>query len=178
MTLSEMSSLAGIVASIGVLVTFIYLAIQVRQSTLAIRLDTAHSVTDELQAMFSLLASNEDLAEVFVAAAKSGELSAVDRLRYNAFTSNLVRVYENAFLQNREKVIDEAHWAGLTRMMIDVSKLPAFPEYWADRAHWFSEAFQAHMNTAIIPAVAKSGINLPGQGPRTQLAGASPVVGY
>ncbi len=162
MNWEAIGAVGEIVGAIAVVATIIYLAFQMRQNTTAIQLNTAHSVTEELQEMFSLLASDQSLSEIFVQAAQGTDLSGSDRVRYYTFMHNFVRVYENAFLQNRPNVVDEAHWAGMTRMMIDVSAMPAFSLYWADRMHWFSEDFQQHINTEIIPTPAKPGINIPG----------------
>jgi hypothetical protein len=112
--------------------------------------------------MFSLLASDQQLAEIFAVAGKSSELSGANRVRYYTFNSNFLRVYENAFLQKQQNVIDDAHWSGMTRMMIDYTKMVAFPQYWQDRKYWLSESFQDYMETEIIPAAQKSGINIPG----------------
>jgi len=162
MTIAELGSLGEFIASLGVLITLIYLAIQMRQNTKAVRLNTAHSITEEFQDMFSLLASDQSLSEIFMEAAQNEELSGVSRLRYNTFMGNAMQAYENAYLQNREQVINAGHWAGLTRMMIDVSAMPAFPNYWEDRKHWFSDSFQLHMNTEVIPAPMETGVNMPG----------------
>ncbi len=176
MTLEQYGSLAEIIGLALVVVTLIFLSIQMRQNTRAIQLNTSHSVTEELQEMFSLLASDQGLSEIFVQAAQTDELSDANRVRYNTFLSNVVRVYENAFLQKRQNVLDEAHWAGMTRMMIDITAMPAFSFYWADRMHWFSEDFQQHMNTEIIPTPAKPGINMPGNySLKSKSAIASPV---
>ena len=162
MNWEAIGAIGEIVGAITVVVTLIYIAIQMRQNTTAIQLNTAHSVTEELQEMFSLLASDQGLSEIFVEASQNEELTGADRVRYNTWSSNLVRVYENAFLLNRQNVVDEAHWDGMTRMMIDISAMPAFSLYWADRIHWFSEDFQQHMNSEIIPTPAKPGTNIPG----------------
>ena len=162
MTISDLGALGEFVASFGVLITLIYLAIQLRQNTKAVRLSTAHAVTEELQDMFSLLASDQSLCEVFMKAGQNEELSGVSRLRYFTFMSNLVRVYENAYLQNREQAVSADHWAGMTGMMIDVTAMPAFSSYWKNRMHWFSSDFQLHMNTEIIPVPKKPGVDMPG----------------
>lgn len=145
----------------GVLITLIYLAVQMRQNTKAVRLSTAHAVTEELQEMFSLFASDEGLCEVFIEAAQNTELNGVTRVRYNTFTSCVIRVYENAHLQNRDDAVNTDHWAGIARMMIDVTAMPAFANYWEDRKHWFSDEFQLHMNTKIISAPPKAGVSMP-----------------
>ena len=162
MTIAELGSLGEFIASFGVLITLIYFAMQMRQNTKAIQLNTAHLVTEELQEMFSLLASDQGLCEIFIKASQQEDLMGTDRVRYNTLLSNIIRVYENAFLQNRQNVIIESHWDGIMRMMIDISSMPAFSGYWADRKHWFCEEFQQHMNTDIIPVPAKQGVSIPG----------------
>ena len=66
MSIAELGALGEFIASFGVFATLIYLAIQMRQNTQALRLNTAQVVTEELQRMFSLLASDEGLSKVFV----------------------------------------------------------------------------------------------------------------
>ncbi len=163
MTIMELGAIGEIIGAIAVVVTLIYLAIQVRQNTNALKLNTTQSVTEELQDMFALLASNQDLTEVFVRASRDSELRGPERGRYSAFTSNLIRVYENAFLQRRAGVIDQAHWVGMTRMMIDYTSMAAFQQYWLDRKHWVSDDFQDYMEADVIPASPKTGVTLPGE---------------
>lgn len=162
MTIAELGSLGEFVASFGVLITLIYLVIQLRQNTKAIRLNTTISVTEELQDMFGLMASDEGLAEVFAEAAQNEKLAGARGVRFYTLMSNLLRVYENAHLQNCEQAVNADHWAGLTRMMIDITDIAAFPNYWEDRKHWFSDDFQRHMDTGIIPVAKKAGTNIPG----------------
>jgi hypothetical protein len=70
MSIAELGAIGEFVASFGVIATLIYLAIQMRQNTQAVRLNTAQVFTEELQQMFSLLASDEGLSTVFVEAGR------------------------------------------------------------------------------------------------------------
>lgn len=162
-SIEELGALGEFLASFGVLATLFYLAVQLRQNTQAVRLNTAQVVTEELQAMFALLSSDEGLAGVFLEAGEGRELSGVNRVRYYTFTSNILRVCENGYLQNREGAIGPEHWEGIVRMMIDYSKMGAFEEYWLNRKHWLSQEFQHFMDTEIIPAPAKTGVSIPGR---------------
>ena len=163
MSIVELDALGEFIAPFGVLATLIYLAIQMRQNTQVLRLDTAQVVTKELQQMFSLLASGEGLSKVFVEAGKNSNLSDVNKVRYFTFTSNIMRVCENAYLQNRENAIGPEHWEGVVRMMIDYSKMSAFADYWAYRKHWMSSEFQHFLDSEIIPKPAKAGVDIPGR---------------
>lgn len=162
MTIMEIGAIGEFVGAIAVVVTLVYLAIQMRQNTNALKLNVARSVTEELQDMFSLAASNRALAEIIVKASGQSEWQGVERARYHAFTNNLVRVYENAYLQSRAGVMDLAHWEGMTRMMIDYTSMPAFQGFWEVRKHWMSDDFQEYMDSAVVPTPPKPGVPLPG----------------
>ena len=162
MTIIELGAVGEFIGAIAVVVTLIYLAIQMRQNTNALKLNTARSVTEELQDSFSLLASNQELAEIFATAAQEPTLQGAERVRFNTFMHNLVRLHENAFLQSRAGVIDQAHWEGMTRMMIDYTSMAAFQTYWPDRKHWVSAEFQEYMETDVISAPPKTGVSVPG----------------
>ncbi len=162
MTIMELGALGEFVGAIGVVVTLVYLTMQLRQNTNAIELNTARAVTEELQTMFSLIASNQELAEIFVTASGESELEGAERARFYRFTHNIVRVFENAFLQSRSGVIDQAHWEGTTRMMIDYTSSAGFQGYWLDRKHWVSDEFREFMEAEVISAPPKTGVKLPG----------------
>lgn len=162
MSLSELSAFGDLVASFGVIVTLIFLALQMRQNTKALRLSTAHAVTAELQDMFSLLAGDQGLADVLVEAGHHTELKGVTRVRYWTFTSNLLRIYENAYLLKREDSISEAQWSGMTRLMIDYKSMAAFAGYWEDRKHWLSDEFRAYMDAEIMTSPSRPGVTVPG----------------
>ncbi len=52
MTIIELGAVGEFIGAIAVVVTLIYLAIQMRQNTNALKLNTARSVTEELQDSF------------------------------------------------------------------------------------------------------------------------------
>lgn len=162
MSWDALGAIGEIVGAAAVVATLIYLSVQLRQNTRTVRLSSAQAVTEELQTMFTALSSDQSLAEIFLEAGKKEKLSGTSRVRYYTWSSNLLRVYENAFLQRRENAIDSAHWEGMTRMMIDVTKMTAFPDYWDNRKHWLSSDFQKHMESEIIPAEQAPNVNIPG----------------
>jgi len=162
MSIAEFGALGDIVASFGVIATLIYLALQMRQNTKALRQGTAHAMAGDLRSMFSLLASDQGLAEILVEAGHKTQLGGPTRVRYWTFTSNLLRIYENAYLLKRENSVSEAHWSGMTQLMIDYKSMAAFPAYWEDRKHWLSAEFRTYMETEILPTPPRPGATIPG----------------
>ncbi len=58
MTLEEFNYIAEIIASLAVIASLIYLAVQVKQGTQAVRLNTVHNVTEEFRDWNNVLATN------------------------------------------------------------------------------------------------------------------------
>ena len=71
MNWDALGALGELVGAAAVVATLIYLSVQLRQNTRTVKLSSAQAVTEELQAMFSLLSSDQSLAEIFVEAGKS-----------------------------------------------------------------------------------------------------------
>ncbi len=55
LTLEQMYYIGELVAAFVVLISLVYMAIQLRQNTNAIKLGTAHAVAEEIRACFLLL---------------------------------------------------------------------------------------------------------------------------
>ena len=64
MNWEAIGALSEFVGAIAVVITLVYLAIQIRQNTRAIRLDTGHDITEEYRDIFALMAENRELAEL------------------------------------------------------------------------------------------------------------------
>lgn len=112
--------------------------------------------------MFSWLASDKGLTDIINEAEQGTELTQEGFLRYYTFTSNLLRIYEKAYPQKLEGTIHDAHWTGITRMMIDYTKMVSFPITWRDRKDWLSDEFGDYMEAEIMPVAPRDGVNIPG----------------
>ena len=163
MNWEAMGALSEMIGAIAVVITLVYLAIQIRQNTRAIRLDTGHDVAEEYRDIFALMAQDKDLAELVNKAATSPDsITGADKVRYYALNSNFVRAVENAYFQFNEQALDRKHWSGMKRMLTDYAQLPAFREYWPNRKHWFSQEFQDFMASEILSSSKAGDIPLPG----------------
>ena len=136
-----------------VAITLIFLTVQMRQNTRAVRLNTIHNISEPFRTQYALVGGSEQVAAVYLTGLSSPqELTREARVQFYALMHNQVRGYEDAFYQREEGVLDTRYWAGMRGQMINTTGLPAFIEYWNDRRDWYSESFQSHMDDALIPA--------------------------
>ena len=68
MNWDAIGAIGEIAGAVVVAITLFYLVIQIRQNNKALQLNTANAVKEELQAMFSLLASDKSLTNIILKA--------------------------------------------------------------------------------------------------------------
>lgn len=164
MNWDALAALSEFIGAISVVVTLIYLSMQIRQNTRAIRLGTNHAVSEEFRGMFALIAEHGELAElVQKAATDATSIVGADKARYYGKNSNFIHAMENAYFQSAEGALDPRHWAGMHRMLIDYTQVAGFIEYWANRKHWFSDDFQQFMDADILQSKTNRNVPVPGQ---------------
>ena len=143
MDLAYFANLAEIVGTATIVVSLIYVAIQVRQSTRATKLTSAQNISHELRDATALLANESEMAEIHLKGiADADSLTPVERHRFYIVLSALYRVYENAYYLKQEGVLDSDAWDGLIGQIQLAIDSPGYQTYWNDRKIIFSEGFR------------------------------------
>ena len=66
MTWEAIGAIGETIAAIGVIISLIYLAVQIRRQTLDNRIDTQIEVTNQLNSAYGDLANNSELGSIFM----------------------------------------------------------------------------------------------------------------
>ena len=104
----KLVDLSEILSSVAIVITLIYLAIEITQNTDAIEGQTRQAVLDSAQAELTLLLDNPDLVRSL---ASLERLSETDSIRLDSYLSLSLRSREFSWLQYKSGSIDEAQWA-------------------------------------------------------------------
>jgi len=109
MNRSRIADLSEIVSSIAIVVTLIYLTVEIEQNTDAIRTQTAQSILDAGQSELTAFMEHPSIA---LSIPNTGPLTAEQNVMLDAFLANAMRSREFAWLQYENNTIDEAVWLG------------------------------------------------------------------
>jgi hypothetical protein len=143
MSLEEASQIGELIASIGVLISLVYLAVQVKQNTKALQMDTARSAAAELADANNFTAENEGYAEIFFRGVQDIEsLEGVERMRFYAGMHKFFRSHENTHYQYINGALSAARFQSISSQFASVISTPGLQAYWADRKNWYSAEFQ------------------------------------
>jgi len=129
MDLTQLANLGEFIGGIAVLVTLVYLAVQVRTGAAETRDNTT------LQIVSLALESRRDimsgpLAEVLVKVGTGEALTATERERYFAFFQHSMNLHELVYLRIRDGKLDPRLASGYkTRIGVTVTR-PLFKEFW------------------------------------------------
>ena len=152
MTLSDLGDLGDFLGGIGVIVTLVYLAIQIRRNTYAVRsasLDSAYAAHMEFQ---RTVWSDSELNKLwFDGLLGKRELSDTERERFLFMVISCARLWEGAYFKVNEGSLESKAWIGLNEELAGVFAFPGVQPYWTDVVRGIcAEEFVEFVESAVI----------------------------
>jgi hypothetical protein len=142
MNWQAIAAVAELLSAIGVVLSLLYLAAQVRTSTRQARLDASRELAVRITEASLAAATTRDLAELFhQGAGDLLSLDPVDQTRFRGFMNSLFRGFEQQFLLRSEGALDDEMWASVTAIIGDFVSLPGAQTYLRDRRAWYVPSF-------------------------------------
>mgnify|MGYP001818338291 CR=1 FL=1 len=137
-------------ANIAVLVGIIFLAAEISQNTDMMRTQINQSRAelsmDEAESMYN----SEYLPEILVKLRQGGEISAVERERYNHFLRGLHRNLDNQLRQYREGFLaDNIPRSVRGALMGEIAPIPAARDQWERTKGSFSDQYIAFVDAIL-----------------------------
>lgn len=145
MNWNALGAMGEIVGAVGVIVSLLYLASQVRNNSRQLRHASAQAVLDKLNGLIGQLAFSPGAGDVWTRG-----LSGLDALKDDEelvrFSSMLLKAfwaYEEVFHYRRAGMIEDWAWTHAKAPVEHFMRTPGFQEWWLRRRDWFGEDFQA-----------------------------------
>lgn len=142
MTLQQLGILAEIVGAIAIIVTLIYLSIQVKDSARASRSAAVTDATTAMQAFYQELGSNPATSKLFLdGLTKPDTLSQEDQFQYLMMMHSCFLGFQRSFFLAREGTLDVALRDSIGTAMHAVNHLAGIHLYWRQRRGYFQPEF-------------------------------------
>lgn len=133
--------ISGFVSAVAVIASLIFIGLQIRQHSGAVRSSTRSDIARSQLEINLLLAQNPDILTAMFALTTGEEISDRDRAVASATLSGFFRVFENQFWAYQEGNFPESVWRGYRANIAFNVQQAHFNEFWADRQGLFSEEF-------------------------------------
>jgi len=139
---------AEVLGVLGVIASMIFVGVEIRQNTEAVRGSTLHAVSQQSLDLVMAGLDNPELRLAFTAAGK-GKLSPEQRNQLTWFISAKLRADENRFRQVELGILDASTFQQLSNHA--AYRLPYFAEYWARNSDMYSADFQEIVVREFLP---------------------------
>ena len=147
MTFQDFGSLGDAVGGIAVIISLLYVAVQIKQNTKAVTAATSQAFIAGFQEVASCLL-NSEFSKTYVRGLKGlASLQDHEKVGFVIFCINSFRLWESYYYQRKDDVFDARIWTGFTSQLHDLFSYQGVMEVWAIRKHQFSEEFQQFVET-------------------------------
>jgi hypothetical protein len=146
MNWSMAGAIGEILGAVAVVFSLLYLSAQVRAATKQSQHAAARDLAEGVSNLSLTIASDRDLALVWVTGAGEEDMDSVDLARFRFICNSIFRTFEQQFLLHQEGGLNEESWAGCEYMMDELANLPGIQQYLADRGKWYAPSFQAYLH--------------------------------
>ena len=157
MSLEDLGNIGEFVAAVAVVVSLIYLAVQVRQNTQQIK-QSIHSVkASTYQASLSSaagfivnIAQDPDLADIYRRGLKGESLNETEWIRFRFVMSNLFGHYEHLYYQHRSGLAEPEYWESRAANMEWYFAQPGWRSYWDEAGRLFGQGFRDYVAKQLV----------------------------
>ena len=149
MNWEAISAIAEVIGVIAVVVSLVYLSVQIRQNTKMAKAATRQAIAESTEKLGDDLINNSDMAEIFVKHMSGGELNSVENLRLQARCYRDLQHWENIHYQFNEGLVSQDQWLGFRKNLATLLAIDAYREYWEHEASHYSDAFQEEIASIL-----------------------------
>jgi hypothetical protein len=157
MNWEAISAISQLVGSIAVVLSVLYLALQVHRSTRVARLATQDAAATALRDVTKPLMENAELERIWrVGLEDIGALSVEERARFFHATYQFLKAFETIHFHYVYGLMDKQLWEGWHGLLRHYVAAPGIAEYWKLRPEVFSERFRRFVNALETPTVQRT----------------------
>jgi len=144
-------AVSEIIGAAAVVVTLIYLAVQVRQNTNALKATSYRSAKTEFNHVNMAIAQSNELPQILDKAFVSMEQLAPDeRIRAGLMWLSYTNIWETLFHEMRDSVGHDEFWKAEERTIKEILTMPGYREWWKENSYGGTADFRDHIDQLLV----------------------------
>ena len=148
--LSEVASIAEVIGALAIVISLVYVGIQVSDSTLAVRSATANDASAAMSAWYITTGNNPEASRVVLDGITNPEfLSREETAQFIYLIHGLFLEYQAAYYVSEQGTLDVEMRESLVNTLLGVRDQPGFLMYWDQRQDLFQPSFRAFVDDLI-----------------------------
>ena len=156
MTLEDVGNIGELVGAIGVVITLLYVAIQVRDNSRFIRENTASvKATNEItsneftSAIFLAMLKDPELLDIQLRGHRGEQLEHMEHVRYSLILRMGFEGHQTYFVQQTRGLVGNEIWNHWSRDMDAFCRLPGVIHWWSRNGSKYDPEFQKYIDEKV-----------------------------
>jgi hypothetical protein len=150
MSLQEFAELGAAMSGVGVIASVIYVSIQIRHNTRAVRASAFQQVVNSFAAISFDIAKDKGLVDLYLRAGRDfASLGEVERAQYSLMLLSFLRLAENVYFQTEIRMLQTQHWSGIRDSIKAIIALPGAQTCWGEIKNRLNPEFRAFIDELI-----------------------------
>lgn len=150
MTLAQYANLFEIVGGAIVVITLIFLLVQMRQNTHALKSATVLGSHNTTLTVYSMMVEDSMIEVLVKGMSRPSDLSPVEKAKFHAFWTATLQNYQQTYFQIRSGTYEESLYDGWWQVLRDNFLSPGFQQHWAQRKFILSTEFQEFVEREVM----------------------------
>jgi len=148
--LSKLASIAEIIGALAIVISLIYVGVQVNDSAVAVRSASANDANVAAQNWYLVVGSDQQTSQVFYDGLTSQEaLPSHEEFQFLMMFHGIFLAFQNSYLLAEEGTIGIELREALTRAILGVKDTPGMRRYWRQRKSYLHSAFAEYVDQLL-----------------------------
>ena len=128
-------------------VSLIYVGLQVRQNTAAIQTSTSQELYQQYQEQGLLVMESAEIAEIILRASQSAELTPVDSVRYDSYLDVNLNLYEAVYTNALQGTVEPEMASAWLAWMPGLVCTAGVRAFWTENKEFYHRAFRSAVDS-------------------------------
>ena len=145
--IEALGNIGGFLGGIGVMITLIYLAVEIKMNSRSVKAGAAQSVVQSLATAYSTTAMSPELCHIIVIGSKNPDtLSEQQHAQLYMWLTSWFRLVELAYFHYKVGNIPDTTWNGQLAHLKSALATPSIQQFWDSRNEIYSEEFRGFVS--------------------------------
>ena len=151
MNWEAIGAIGQIVGASGVVVSLLYLAVQIRADAKAKRASAVHGQVEAFRGFLHTLATDGELSSIYLRGIRDfSSLRDSELVRFTCTLGYLFRVFEEAYFLWKEGNLDPHVWHGFESPVKEMLAYSGVRDWWSTRCHWYNQPFREFVYARVV----------------------------
>ena len=155
MTLQDWGAIGELVGGFAIIVSLIYVSLQIRQSAAVSRSATTQAFSQQYSLQMQALFDSEFREVFFKGLAGAKNLTESEVVGFYAQLGSISRMWESFYYQKGNGALDEAMFNAWARQLMDLHATKGMKEFWDVRKHQYTPEFVEFIDSSISSSTPK-----------------------